>query len=56
MRDGLDNFDCLGTYYCYSNNSMVAKIDLILTENVPFAESNSAQQNAEDNSDSDYIR
>jgi len=47
-----------GTYNCYSNNSLVAKVDLILTitDNVPFPESNSAQQNTEDNSDSDYLR
>lgn len=45
-----------GTYNCYSNNSLVAKVDLILKENVPFSESNSAQQNSEDNSDSDYLR
>ena len=46
----------LGTYYCYSNNSVVAKVDLILTENVPLLESNSAQPNDEDNSDSNYLR
>jgi len=45
-----------GTYYCYSNNSVVAKVDLILTENVPLLESNSAQPNDEDNSDSNYLR
>ena len=50
------NFYCSGTYNCYSNNSLVAKVDLILKENVPFSESNSAQQNSEDNSDSDYLR
>ena len=47
---------CSGTYNCYSNNSLVSKVDLILKENVPFSESNSAQQNSEDNSDSDYLR
>ena len=52
----LYNLYTSGTYNCYSNNSLVAKVDLILTENVPFLESNSAQQNAEDNSDSDYLR
>ena len=52
------NLHTPGTYNCYSNNSLVAKVDLILTitDNVPFPESNSAQQNTEDNSDSDYLR
>lgn len=43
-----------GTYFCHDDDHILCHIDLIISNNVPYQESNSAQFSSQDNSD--YLR
>jgi len=45
-----------GTYSCYYEEQLLGKFNLIVREQLPYLESNSAHFNSEDSSDADYLR
>lgn len=50
----LSGLELSGTYVCHDDDHILCHVDLIIANNVPLQESNSAQFSSQDNSD--YLR